>query len=104
MLNTVLLNNNFLKKIPDRMAELKFLSKVDLSENPIENCPPNIMLLHQKYELLLHKKKRRGLIKRSHVLKKTMDEQLERILLKEKQDIIEGKELEEERRKAEQTR
>lgn len=104
MLNTVLLNNNFLKKIPDRMAELKFLSKVDLSENPIEHCPPNIMLLHQKYELLLHKKKRRGLIKRSHVLKKTMDEQLERILLKEEQDIIEGKELEEDRRKAEQTR
>lgn len=86
------------------MSELKFLSKVDLSSNPIDNCPPNIMLLHQKYELLLHKKKRRGLIKRSHVLKKTMDEQLERILLKEEKEIEEGKEMEEDRRKAEHRR
>lgn len=46
------------------MAELKFLSKVDLSDNPLDHCPPSVMLLHQKYLLLLHKSKRRGLIRR----------------------------------------
>ncbi|GMI36745.1 hypothetical protein TrRE_jg9652 [Triparma retinervis] len=87
VLRTVVLSNNFLKIIPHRMAELKFLVKVDLSGNPIDQCPPNVMLLHQKNELLLHKNKRKGLIKRSHVLKKTMDDNLERILLEEQKGI-----------------
>jgi hypothetical protein len=52
-------------------------------------------VLHQKNELLLQKGKRRGLIKRSYLLKRTMDEQLEQILLKE------DEEAEEERKKSE---
>jgi len=91
VLRTVVLSNNFLKNIPMRMYELKFLTKVDLSGNPIDQCPPNIMLLHQKNELLLHKNKRKGLIKRSHVLKKTMDNQLEKILMEEAKEMEEYK-------------
>jgi Leucine-rich repeat (LRR) protein len=99
VLHTLILNNNNIRKIPTRATELKFLTKVDLSENPIDSCPPTIQVMHQKNELLLHKGKRRGLIKRSHVLKKTMDEQLENILMQEERDN-EAAEALEARRKA----
>jgi len=85
-LHTLILNDNHIRRMPIRCSELKFLSKVDLSNNPIDFCPPNVLVLHQKNELLLHKGKRRGLIRRSHLLKKTMDDQLEAILLKEDEE------------------
>jgi len=87
-LNTLVLNHNFISVIPLRCAELKFLVKVDLSENPVEICPSSILLLHQKNELLLQKSKRKGLIKRSILLKKTINEQLDSILAEEKKEIF----------------
>ncbi len=89
VLSTLTFSNNNIHKLPIRLSELKFLTKVDLSNNPIDTCPAQIMLLHQKNELLLHKSKRKGLIRRSHILKKTMDEQLENILAQEANDLEE---------------
>ena len=88
-LHTLVLKGNYIKDIPHRAGELKFLAKVDLTDCPIENCPPGIMLLHQKNELLLQKSKRKGLINRAHVLKRTMEEQLEVILKEEAKEIEE---------------
>jgi len=89
-LHTLILKGNYVKEIPPGCAELKFLTKVDLSDCPVEQCPPNIMILHQKNELLLQKSKRKGLIARAHILKKTMDEQLEVILKEEEKEIEEA--------------
>ena len=86
-LHTLVLKGNYIKEIPLRCAELKFLTKVDLTDCPIENCPPGVMLLHQKNQLLLQKSKRKGLISRAHILKKTMDEQLSTILKEEAKEI-----------------